>query len=82
MVYIPILTYNSETEAAFQIHIISEREEKEIGIASAIFAKKDKIKMVQCEYYVPESHFIFEKEIERACVKFLDAMKEIEKMVV
>ena len=81
MKYIPILTHNSETETAFEIHIISKKEQKQVGIGSIIFCKsKDKIKLVQCEYYVPEEYTVSELEIEKECNKFLLAMNEFKEM--
>jgi hypothetical protein len=80
MKYIPILTHNSETETAFEIHIISKKEQKQVGIGSVIFCKsKDKIKLVQCEYYVPEEYTVSESAIEKECSKIIKSMREFEK---
>lgn len=83
MRYIPILTHISETEASFEIRIISKKLEREVGIGSCIFCKKDgNVKMVQFEYYVPERFYVSENEVESICKKSLKAMEENGKMVV
>ncbi|MBP3255804.1 MAG: hypothetical protein J6M60_04885 [Clostridia bacterium] len=80
MKYIPILTHNSENETAFEIRIISIEEKKEVGIGAVVLCKNEKkIKMVQCEYYVPEKYEVSEKEIEKECKKIIKSMRKFEK---
>lgn len=78
MKYIPILTFISDTDAAFQIHIIDKNLEKEVGIGSIILKKEcETFNTVQCEYYVPEQYNVSKKEIEAECLKTLIAMKKV-----
>ena len=81
--YIPFMTWIDENCASFEVRIFSKRLEREVGIASIMLGKNENGDYVtaKMEYYAPEQFYVSKMEIEKECVKFLEARQKISDMV-